>query len=97
MVFNATTFYFHTISLFNFNSNNNIYFEFINFRITLHLISTYAMLVGNESESKGVSKYKNLTTIATNGKHVWTEKVNIACEKLLTLFLICFTKKFQKI
>lgn len=55
------------------------------------------MLVGNESESKGVSKYKNLTTIATNGKHVWTEKVNIACEKLLTLFLICFTKKFQKI
>ncbi len=69
------------------------------------------MLVGNEVESKGVSKYKDLTTIATNGKHVWTEKVNIACERLLmilkdeknlllfllTLFLICFTKKFQKI
>lgn len=40
------------------------------------------MFVGNEAESKGVAKYKGLTTIATNGKPVWTGKVNIAGEKL---------------
>lgn len=42
----------------------------------------YAMFVGNEAESKGVAKYKGLTTIATNGKPIWTGKVNIAGEKL---------------
>lgn len=42
----------------------------------------YAMYVGKENEEKGIPKYKGLTTIATNGKPVWTGKVNIAKEKM---------------
>jgi protein gp37 len=42
----------------------------------------YAMFVGNKAESDGVAKYKGLTSIAANGKPVWTGKVNVAKEKM---------------
>ena len=42
----------------------------------------YAMFVSENEATKGVAKFKDLTTIATNGKPVWNGNINVARERL---------------
>ena len=42
----------------------------------------YAMDVSYNEASKGVVKFKDLTTIATNGRPVWNGNINVARERL---------------
>lgn len=40
------------------------------------------MYVSSSEEKKGVAKFKDLTTIATNGRPVWNGNINVAKERL---------------
>lgn len=45
-------------------------------------VNCYAMYVSSSEEKKGVAKFKDLTTIATNGRPVWNGNINVAKERL---------------
>ena len=40
------------------------------------------MYVSDNETTKGVAKFKDLTTIATNSKPVWNGNINVARERL---------------